>query len=62
MKYDYFKRAKNGKGYKITKTREGYWVALFRPGQVTAFDGWNNALRRHAKGDGEAYLNDEERV
>lgn len=55
MKND-VKRSANGKGYKVTKTKEGYWVALFRPSEASAFDGWNNRLLRHAKGDGELWL------
>ena len=55
-KNDVKRNPKNGKGYKITKTREGYWVALFRKDETTAFDGWNNRLRRHAKGDGENWI------
>jgi hypothetical protein len=58
MKNDVKRSKQNGKGYKVTKTREGYWVALFRAGELTAFDGWNNHLLRHAKGDGELYLNE----
>lgn len=57
MKND-VKRSSNGKGYKVTKTKEGYWVALFKANEVTAFDGWNNRLLRHAKGDGELWLNE----
>lgn len=58
IKNDVKRHKENGKGYKITKTREGYWLALFRKGETTAFDGWNNRLLRHAKGDGENFINE----
>lgn len=58
MKSD-VKRSPNGKGYKITKLKDGYWLALFHRDQLTAFDGWNNRLLRHAKGDGEQWITTE---
>lgn len=58
MKND-VKRSNSCRGYKITKLRDGYWLALFHPSQTTAFDGWNNKLLRHAKGDGENFINGE---
>ena len=57
MKRDIVKRSTTGKGYKITKLKAGYWLALFNVGEVIAFDGWNNRLLRHARGDGENWIN-----
>jgi len=53
---DDVKRGLTGRGYKITKTKQGYWLALFHEHEVVAFDGWNNRLLRHAKGDGENFI------
>ena len=58
-----------GKGYKITRfnkampsnsEKKKYYLALFNPGEVTAFDGWYCEKLRHAKGDGESFINSKE--
>lgn len=60
------KRGKTGKGYKITRFNrslpshekgKNYFLALFNPDEVTAFDGWYCEKLRYAKGDGENFIN-----
>lgn len=68
MKND-VKRGANGKGYKITRFSEEYaklhghsryFVALFNKDSFHSVDGWYTDLLRHAKGDGELWINNGE--
>lgn len=56
MKNDVVRNPRTGKGYKITKLKDGWWVALFHKGALQAHDGWLCAIRRHAKEDGRNFV------
>lgn len=65
MKNDVKRNKQTGKGYKITTfskdfaKRNGhgrYFLALFRKGELTSFDGWYADKLRHVKGDGENFI------
>lgn len=62
---DVKRNKRTGRGYKITSVSKAYaerhghgqhFLALFEAGALVSHDGWWCAVKRHALGDGRAFI------